>query len=179
MGKAVLFILVAMLSGALVYSIIAPRLLGSPNAPVAAQTTAAPSRAPVASAPPTPAPDAPPAESNHDPIPAPRTDAQKERESLEERRGVLYGRIRSEFSEYLTAYQPAPDDAAILELYASQSDLRLVDYLFQHIVVPDAYRFGFRKARLFLPNLTGIGQRFEHAAEATADESGRWQLTYK
>lgn len=169
MGRAIALALVAVGVALLVYWLAAPK-----PAPVPAiRSNPSPAVAPA---------DPPSAHAPTDtsaPIDPPKSSAQREYESRESRRNALYARIRQEGGAYLTDATPDPDDPATLDLYTAQDNDALVDSFLNLIVRLDAYHYGFRHVRFFLPNPSGTAERFRMAAEAQPDASGAWQAFRK
>ena len=108
------------------------------------------------------------------PLEAPRSHEQQERDALETRRRPFYSRLREEGGAYLSSCGPASDDADTLELSLAVDSDTLVDEFTALIARLNAYHYGFRHARFYLPNPPGIAERQRLAAEASPTDNGGW-----
>ncbi len=79
----------------------------------------------------------------------------------------------------LEAFRSAEDDPATLELYAARDDPQLVSQWLAQIVQPDAYRYGFRHVRFFLPGSPDGVERYRLDSEASLDDQGLWHAFRK
>ncbi|HLV81021.1 MAG TPA: hypothetical protein VKT32_12105 [Chthonomonadaceae bacterium] len=157
-GRALILFAVALASGTLVFWLASPRSRSSAGV---APGAGASSNADTAS------------------IPAPLTPEQKEHNAIEAQRAPFYGRLRGQLGDLVAAARPADEDQATLLLYAQHDDEHAVDELLAQAVQPDAYRYGFRHVRFYLPNPPGSLDKYHLAAEASADDNGAWQAFYK
>ncbi len=178
MGKAMVLSLVALAVGLFVYWLARPRTV----APARERTTSTVPENPVPSGPNPPnppnhasAPAAPPATG---PIEPPRTEQEKEHDTLESRRAPLYGRLHQDFGAALVAVRPSDDDAATLDLYAAQDAPGNTLGLLNLALRANIAYYGFRHIRFYLPNPPQTIEKFRLDAEASVDSAGNWQ-TFK
>ncbi len=166
MGRALILLAVAIVTGWLVYSWMAPRFLASDSK----VTVSAPTS------------ESPPAEGAAAPLPAlapPRTPEQQTRDTLEAQRAPFYNQIRQRFGPQLADVRPDPEDGADLDLYAANDDPQLLPQLLSQTIQPDAIRYGFRHVRFFVPNPPDEAERYRLDAEVTSDDQGNWQTFRK
>ena len=107
-------------------------------------------------------------------IPAPRTDKQKERDDLESRRAAFYNQVRTQAGEAVDSLQPKDEDLATLDVRFASDDPKKTTPLVDLIVKAGAYQNGFRHIRCFVPTPAGTLERKRLEAEANADDSGHW-----
>ncbi|HZT40772.1 MAG TPA: hypothetical protein VFA07_01215 [Chthonomonadaceae bacterium] len=166
LGRALILLAVALGSGLLVFWLAAPRFLPSSGA------SAASSRGSSGA-------DSTSSNGASASIPAPLTAEQKQHNAIEAQRAPFYGRLRGQLGDLVSDARPAADDQATLLLYAQHGDEHAVDDLLAQAVQPDAFRYGFRHVRFYLPNPPGNLDKYRFAAEANADDNGVWQAFYK
>ena len=187
MGKAIGLLLVAVVSGTLLYFLLRSgrsRPLDTPGsrppapvstsqalpmdaaslAPHPSETHATPPETDVSSAP---------------PISPPRSPEESAAADLEAKRGPFYAWIRKEMSALLAAWQPSSGHPATLELYATQNDPSVVLTLQQQLVAPYAARYGFDHVLFYLLNPPGSLERYRLDSEASLDSNGSWNLIRK
>jgi hypothetical protein len=177
-GKALILIGVAVGMGLLVYWLAAPRrpapastkqtalTPGAPPAPTSTETavqTVEPARPP---------------DSEAGPITPPKSEQEKERESLESRRAPLYARLHQDLGAGLKAVRPSDDDAATLDLYSTQDAPGNTIALLNLALHTNVAYYGFRHIRFFAPNPPGSIELYRLDAEASVDSAGNWQ-TFK
>lgn len=165
MGRGLVLIAVAVGTGLLIFWLAGPRYL-SPGG--AASHPLAPTDA-----------TAPPSGTGETAIAPPRTPEQKEHDALEAKRAPFYSQLRQDLDALLTDVGPAADDQATLVLYAQKGDDQTVDDLLVQAVQPQAYKYGFRHVRFYLPNPPGEIEKYRFAAEADADDSSVWHTFRK
>jgi len=104
----------------------------------------------------------------------PRTPQQREQDNREAQRGPFYASLRHNGDALLAAFQPASDDAATLELYAYRDDSQIVLQMVTLASRADAYHYGFRHIRLYLPNATRRSGTFP--ARCGSHSGCKWRL---
>lgn len=170
--KVLIGLLVVMATGLIVYRLAAPRLLTPSPLPPAA----VPAGTPVTAA-------TVPTESSSEPpkaIEPPRTTQQQQRYELEIQRAPFYRQLQDLLGPLLADARPNTDDGAVLELYAAQDNSgQTTDTLLSAAAQADAYHYGFRHIRFFLPNSAGNLDRYRLDAEASPDSQGGWQAFRK
>lgn len=112
-------------------------------------------------------------------IEPPRSPQQREQDDLEAKRGPFYAALHQNGETLLAAFQPASDDPATLELYAVQNNNQTALQLLSLASRADAFHYGFRHIRIFLPNPPESVERYRLEAEATPDANGAWQAFRK
>ncbi len=112
-------------------------------------------------------------------IPAPRTDKQKERDDLESRRAAFYKQVRTQAGEAVDSLQPKDEDLATLDVRFAHDDPQNTTPLVDLIVKAGAYQNGFRHIRCFVPTPAGTLERKRLEAEANSDDSGHWFIFRK
>jgi hypothetical protein len=192
MGRALGLLLIVVASGLFIYYFVMPLFVASAarTAPPAPPPATSPSpqvnpvsettKATVSSAPPlargaqdatAPAPDGA--------LAAPRTSEQRAQDDLEAQRAPYYRWLREQAGNRLAEVALADDDRATLILYASVDSPDIVTSLMSDVILPAAYRYGFRHVRFYLPNPPGSVSQYRFDAESTADADGNWHTFHK
>ena len=195
MARVLVFILVALATGVLIYWLVQKNSV-SPQTPPPPSFSKSQAhdmqRQPQDPQPPVVQPQSPnprtsntdrtPAVPNISPsadIPAPRTDKQKERDDLESRRAAFYKQVRTQAGEAVDSLQPKDEDLATLDVRFANDDPKNTTPLVDLIVKAGAYQNGFRHIRCFVPTPAGTLERKRLEAEANADDSGHWFIFRK
>ncbi len=174
MGKAAVLAVVAIAVGLLVYLLARPPAATPERMRVPASSPESPN--PVSA----PGVDggAPGSPVTTGPIAPPRTDQEKERDSIESRRTTLYGRLHQDLGAAVVAIRPSDDDGSTLDLYAANDMPGNTLVLLNLAVRANVSYYGFRHIRFFVPNPPRSIEQFHLDAEASADSAGNWQ-TFK
>ncbi len=171
--QTLILLLIALVSGLLLYLFAAPHFLASPLTPPSPSVPPSAGVSPSA-----PASEAVPTLSGG-PIAPPRNSQQREAESIEARRAPYYRWLREKFGDVLADEQPNPSDAATLDLTTSRYDVRFPLYLVAQAVQPYADQYGFDHVRIFQPNPAGSVERYRFDSEASPDRNGAWHTFAK
>ena len=178
MGRAVAFVVVAVLTVFLILRLATPsgrgqgtgeerekgrRGEGENNAPI----TQSPND-PIAQRPNNPIQETPP-----NPIETPRNAERRTYEQTEEQRAPFYALLRNNY-QYIIVVRPAPDDQAVLEIYMTTDDPYVSSELAQKEIAPNGTKYGFEKVRFYQPSISGSAERYRLDAEATTDRRGVW-----
>ncbi len=183
MGRAVAFLVIAVLTVFLILHFVSPVLLKreegkgdrgqntaaiqNPNAPLPQKTND-----PMTSPPNSPLTQRP-SDPIQNPIEPPRNTERRTYEQTEEQRKPFYQSLRSSF-QYILVARPAPDDQAVLEIYMTVNDPYASSDIVQKVITSEASRNGFEKVRFFQPNRDGGAERYRLDAEATCERNGVW-----
>jgi hypothetical protein len=184
MGKALGLLLIVVASGLFIYWFVMPLFIVPVARPapavqtanaVAAQPDAA-NLSPSAATKPTvgrqPVPDV-------TSLPPPRTPEQKAQDDLEAKRAPYYRWLRDQAGDRINDVRLADDDRSALILYTSIDSPEIVTALVRDVVLPAAYKYGFRQVRFFVPNPAGNVSQYRYYAESTADADGNWHTFLK
>jgi hypothetical protein len=177
MGRALLVVIVAIGTAFGVFWVLAPRLLSSHDGdtkPREAQATEIGSDSTRSSD-----TGGHARSSSSDPaITPPLNPEDREYEDVEKQRAPFYSWVRQNFT-YVAALRPSPEDQSTLEIYTRQDDARMSTALVHDIVAPYAKKYGFRRARFYLPNPPGNVDRYRLDSESTPDSGGVWNTFRK
>jgi hypothetical protein len=177
MGRAFLVLIVAIGTALVVFWLLAPRLLSSREADAAPRET----RTADASDSSTSSSDSSTSSrsgSTDSTITPPLNPEDREYEAVEKQRAPFYTWVRQNFAA-VTAIRPDPGDQATLQIYIAQNDPQIVTALVHDVVAPYGKRYGFRRARFFLPNPPGNVDRYRLDSESTPDSGGVWNTFRK
>lgn len=184
MARATLFVLIMVATGLLVYLLAAPHFLApgtSPTVPTATPTSIAGTPGDSANAGSSLAPDASNPSgnsvSNSPRIEVPRSNAQREHDDLEAKRGPFYDWIRKNMKDVLVGWEPSASDPATLDLYLGRDDPSRIPWLMQNLVTVYAHQYGFDHVRFFLPTNTSDHWRLD--SESSFDDTGTWNTFRK
>lgn len=177
MGRALLVLMVAIGTALVVFWLAAPRLLSTKDvdSPAHSQEILRPESPP---APAATAAAAEPDASTEPGIAPPLTREEREYADIEARRAPFYDSLRRNYS-FITVLRPAPGDQTTIEVYLNQTDTQLVPTLVYDAIAPYAKRYGFRRARFYMPNPPGSVERYRLDSEATQDSGGGWNTFRK
>jgi hypothetical protein len=174
-GKSLVLVGVALAAGLLVYWLASGRTsapIRPPASPIVAPQIGVSPRGSGGE-------QAPPGrDANTGPIEPPRSEQEKEHDTLESRRAPLYARLRQDLRGSLAAIRPSDEDAATLDLYAIQDAPENTMALLNLAIRDNVAYYGFRHILYYLPNPPMSIERYRLDAEANADRSGNW-MTFK
>ncbi len=176
MGRAVAFIVIAVLTVFLILRFATPLLLPQRGGEKSQLPTDSPTQSPndpMTQKPNNPIahrPDAPPTQP---PIEPPRSTERRSYEQTEEQRAPFYALLRNNY-QFIIMVRPAPDDQAVLEIYMTTDDPYVSSELAQKEIAPNGTKYGFEKVRFYQPNMSGSAERYRLDAEATVGRQGIW-----
>jgi len=189
MGRTLGLVLIVVASGLLIYWFVVPLFVAPPTPPAqtAMKVSTPPTDSPNAASTITRALPSSPAESGQNAsaapagpaLAAPRTSEQREQDDVEAKRAPYYRWLREQAGDRVTDVRLADDDRATLVLYTSIDNPQIVPSLVRDVILPDAYRFGFRHVRFFVPNPAGSVSQYRFDAESDADADGNWTTFHK
>ena len=176
MGRNLMILAVAILTGLLIFWLASPYLLPAPKPnsflPAAGNNDTTPS----SSTEKQPAADHAGVLNSAAPLSAPRFQSQRTTNDLESKRADYYDFLRRQCADLIADARPADDDSAVLLLYAAKDEPNVVPQMLSRAVQPCAYKYGFRHTRFYVPNPPGSVERYRFEAEANADENGAWHV---
>lgn len=108
-----------------------------------------------------------------------RTAQQKAMDDLEEKRAPFYSTLRQQFGLSLADVRPADSDAQTLDFFATEDDPEFAPRVLADALQPQAARYGFRKARIYLPNPRYMVERYRLDTEASCDAQNHWNAFKK
>lgn len=82
-------------------------------------------------------------------------------------------------SPLIAGFHLAKQEPATLDIYLARNDFRLVPVLMHEAIAPFAGRYGFQKARFYLPSPPEEVDRYRLEAEATLGSDGQWRTFRK
>ena len=121
-----------------------------------------------------PAESVPPSSSENAPIAPPRTEQQREQDSVESRRAAFYRQVREQTGDAIVSLKPKEEDRSTLDVIRSEDNPRNTTPLIDLIVRAGAFRNGFRHIRIMAPNPAGALERVRLEAEANSNDDGNW-----